>query len=486
MEVAGMALETLLLERNLLQPHEIDAAREHQKVARCSLITSVLALDLLSREELNAVLGEAPPSPETLEETGLDLRFLLGQVLKTMLMEGSETPTEIARTLCLPEQVIDEVLADAKEKRLVEVLGLADTRRSIYRYALTDAGTSWASDSLDQCHYIGPAPVRLDAYRTQASRQTIARDTAGPESMARALSHLVLPQGLVDQLGPATNSGKSVLLYGASGNGKTSIAEALGRAFEQPIYIPHCFEVGGQIVRFFDPAVHEPWEELNLADEPGDGQEFDRRWVKCKRPVIITGGELTIEMLDLNFDPVSKFYEAPAHLKANGGVFIIDDFGRQRVRSTDLLNRWILPLERRVDLLTLHTGKKVEVPFDQLVIFSTNYPPGELLDEAGLRRVPYKFMIDSPNRDEYATILRRVCETHRVPLGEGVLEYLLDVFYPETGLPISGAHPRFVVDHVLERCRFHGAEPRMSPELVREASSHLLIEGSAPPVYYRA
>jgi hypothetical protein len=361
-----VALGPLLIERNLLEPHQLEAALEHQKVARCSLIVSVLALGFLSQEELDAVLGEAPPAPESIAETGLELRFLLALVLKTIYMTGVETSPKLSRLAALPEHLVDEVLADAREKKLLEVLGLADERRSIYRYALTDAGRTRAVDALEQCHYIGPAPVPLGAYRSQAARQTIARDQVGPESMARALSHLVLPSGLVDQLGPAANSGKTVLLYGAPGNGKTSIAEALGRAFEQPIHVPHCLEIGGQIVRLFDPAVHEPWEEAELETTPGAEPDSDRRWVKCRRPVILTGGELTIEMLDLSFDPISKFYEAPAHVKANGGVFVIDDFGRQRVRSTDLLNRWILPLERRSDLLTLHTGKKVEVPFDQL------------------------------------------------------------------------------------------------------------------------
>jgi hypothetical protein len=480
-----VALGPLLIERNLLEPHQLEAALEHQKVARCSLIVSVLALGFLSQEELDAVLGETPPAPESIAETGLELRFLLALVLKTIYMTGVETSPELSRLAALPEHLVDEVLADAREKQLLEVLGLADERRSIYRYALTDAGRTRAVDALEQCHYIGPAPVPLGAYRSQAARQTIARDQVGPESMARALSHLVLPSGLVDQLGPAANSGKTVLLYGAPGNGKTSIAEALGRAFEQPIHVPHCLEIGGQIVRLFDPAVHEPWEEAELETTPGAEPDSDRRWVKCRRPVILTGGELTIEMLDLSFDPISKFYEAPAHVKANGGVFVIDDFGRQRVRSTDLLNRWILPLERRSDLLTLHTGKKVEVPFDQLVVFSTNYPPRELIDDAGLRRIPYKFAIEEPSRDDYAAILQRVCEAHRVPMDDGVVDYLLDRFYPETGLSISGAHPSFLLDHVLERCRFHGIEPRLSTELAREAAAHLLVEGSPPPITVR-
>jgi len=475
-----MALGPFLIERNLLGPEQLEAALEHQKAARCSLIDSVLSLGVVSREELDAVLGEAPAAPETLEELGLELRFVLGLVLKTILVTGAETTSALADQLALPEHLLDEVLMDAKANRLVEVLGLADARRSVYRYALSDDGRARASEALEQCHYIGPAPVPLLAYGEQAARQTIARDTIGLESMARAFQHLVLPYSLVEQLGPAANSGKSILLYGTPGNGKTSIAEALGRSFEGPIYIPHAIDLGGQVVCLFDEAVHERWRDPTPGEGPEEGLEPDRRWVKCRRPVILTGGELTMEMLDLSFDPVSKYYEAPTHLKANGGLFIIDDFGRQRVRSVDLLNRWILPLERRVDFLTLHTGKKLKVPFDQLVIFSTNYSPRELMDAAALRRIPYKFAIYAPTRDEYTEILQRVCEAHRVPLDPEVVFYLMDAFYPQTGLTVSAAHPRFLLDHVLERCRFRGQAPQMTLRLVREAASNLLVEGVPP------
>jgi predicted ATPase with chaperone activity len=215
------------------------------------------------------------------------------------------------------------------------------------------------------------------------------------------------------------------------------------------------------------------------------GRALDPRWLHCHRPVVVTGGELTIEMLDLCFDPISKYYEAPAHMKATGGVFIADDLGRQRVQALDLINRWIMPLERRVDFLTLHTGKKIELPFDQLVVFSTNTPPQGLIDAAGMRRIPYKFHVPVPTAAEYTEILRQESDAQGLTVSDEVVSYLLEQFYPQTGIPISAAHPKFVIDHVIERCRFSSIAPQLTLELVHDAVENLVVDGTPPPVPQR-
>jgi predicted ATPase with chaperone activity len=289
---------------------------------------------------------------------------------------------------------------------------------------------------------------------------------------------MVLPPGTVGRMGPAVNSGRAILFYGAPGNGKSSVAESVGHSFTQSIFIPHAIHVDGQIIKIFDPTVHEPCAAPAGGEAPA--MAADPRWVRCRRPVILTGGELTLEMLDLTFDPVSKYYEAPAHIKAVGGLFILDDFGRQRVRPQDLLNRWILPLERRVDFLTLHTGKKLQMPFDELVVFSTNFPPKELMDEAGLRRIPYKFHMAAPTRDEYETIFLRVCDSRNIEVPPEILPYLFDTFYPATGTPVSCAHPRFLMDHVVARCHFAGETPALTLELLCEALQNLVVDTVVP------
>jgi hypothetical protein len=424
-----------------------------------------------------------PLAPDTVLESGLDPQFLLRFVLKSAYVTNLETGAAIADYVKLPELVVHEVLETAKENRLVEVLGLADARRSVYRYALTGIGRDWAIEALSQCQYVGPAPVPIDAYRAQVLAQTITRDQIKPAAMALALGHLVLPEGTIERLGPAANSGKAILLYGAPGNGKTSIAMAIGAAFDQSIYLPYCIEADGQIIRLFDPSVHAL--DTDEVSTPR-GRALDPRWLHCHRPVVVTGGELTIEMLDLCFDPISKYYEAPAHMKATGGVFIADDLGRQRVQALDLINRWIMPLERRVDFLTLHTGKKIELPFDQLVVFSTNTPPQGLIDAAGMRRIPYKFHVPVPTAAEYTEILRQESDAQGLALSDEVVSYLIDQFYPQTGIPISAAHPKFVIDHVIERCRFSGIAPQLTLELVHDAVENLVVEGEPPPVPRRA
>ena len=274
-----------------------------------------------------------------------------------------------------------------------------------------------------------------------------------------------------------------MLIYGAAGNGKTSIAEALVSAFEQPVYIPYAIEADGQIIKIFDLSTHVPFPSTtNTNGSNGDSHpmflpqlEYDPRWVRCRRPYIITGGELTLEMLDLDFDPHSKYYEAPLQMKAIGGIFVIDDFGRQRVRPHDLLNRWIFPLERKLDYLTLHTGKKFALLFDQLVIFATNFPPEEIMDPAQLRRVHYKLKINLPTAEEYKEIFRRICDSYGLEFSEEIMADLVNNYYIKHKVPFAGFHPKFIAEHVIAACNYLGTPPRITRQLLTDSLENMVI-----------
>jgi predicted ATPase with chaperone activity len=394
---------------------------------------------------------------------------------------------ELSEQLKLTRGVVEEILAFAKKEALVEVRGPSEKNYNVMRYALTGGGRDKAAESLRRCEYIGPIPVTLESYQLQVQKQTITNEVISIEKLNNALSHLVLSDDVVRRLGPASNSGRAVLIYGAAGNGKTSIAEALANAFEQPVYIPYAIAADGQIIKIYDPSVHVPYPYPQAKEPNGESHpmflpqlEHDPRWVRCKRPYIISGGELTLEMLDLDFDPHSKYYEAPLQMKAIGGIFVIDDFGRQRVRPHELLNRWIFPLERKVDYLTLHTGKKFALLFDQLVIFATNFPPEELMDAAQLRRVHYKLKVNPPTAEEYREIFRRICESYGLEFSESIIAYLLNSFYVKHRVPFAGFHPKFIAEHVIATCNYLGTPPRITRQLLADSLENMVILPSAP------
>jgi predicted ATPase with chaperone activity len=461
----------------MARPFElVETTRTHQADALGALEDGRLIPD----EQPHPVI-EAPALPITVEDTGLSTKFLGYLVLKVIHVLSLETSADISAHLKLHQSVIEKLLTGLKQQSLVEILGSVSANVPILRYGLTGAGREAAIVATKQCEYIGPAPVTLASYQSQVDKQSISKERVTSQALAGSLAHLVIPRQLIRRLGPAVNSARSLLLYGPSGNGKTSVSEAIARAFTQSIYIPYCIEVDGQIIKIFDPTVHSPvTESPGLIGADGEAvnlfkRKDDPRWVKCRRPRLAVGGELTLDMLDLDFDPISKYYEAPAQVKATGGVFIIDDFGRQLVQPKDLLNRWIVPLEKRVDYLTVHTGMKFEMPFDQLVIFSTNIPPNELMDAAQLRRVKYKLRIDPPQFSEYAKIFRRVCEEHKLDMPEGILSYLLNDFYPKTGSGCAAFHPIFIVEHAMATCRFEGMRPCLTLDLVKDALANLYI-----------
>lgn len=476
-----MAVGELLMARNLITEDQLKRVLQQQKIAGGRIGDNLIALGYITREKLDAILQEPPRVPKTIEETGLDTNFLLNSLLRIMYVSALQTIPEISDQIKLTRAVVESLLDFAKKEALVEIRGPSEKNQNIMRYALTGGGKERASEALRRCEYIGPAPVPLDTYQIQVQKQTITNEIINMEKLKKALSHLVLSEDVIRQLGPASNSGRAILVYGAAGNGKTSIAEALVSAFEQPVYVPYCIEADGQIIKIFDPSVHVVFPtSSNGANGAGHPMflpqmENDPRWVRCRRPYIISGGELTLEMLDLDFDIHSKYYEAPLQMKAIGGIFVIDDFGRQRVRPHELLNRWIFPLERKVDYLTLHTGKKFALLFDQLVIFATNFPPEELMDPAQLRRVHYKLKINPPTADEYREIFRRICESYGLAFSEDIMAYLLNSFYLKHKVAFAGFHPKFIAEHVIAACNYLSTPPRITRQLLDDSLENMVI-----------
>lgn len=424
---------------------------------------------------VNSGAPTPPAPPNTIEETGLHPDTLMQLLLKT-LVTGESSGTGLADKLRVPYAVLDSLVQHARIEKLVEVRGAAGTGTAGYRYALTDLGRDRAGQFLDMCRYVGPAPVPLAQYNAYVRAAMAARPYLDRTLLSTGFSDLVVSTAMLDQLGPAVNSGKALFLYGAPGNGKTVVAEGLGRSLGGEMHMPFAIDVDGQVITMYDPVSHQKVGQSANATSVVSIAGYDRRWENIRRPVVVVGGELTLEMLDLTFNPISKFYEAPIQLKANGGVFVVDDFGRQRIPPRDLLNRWIVPLESRVDYLTLHTGRKFEVPFNVFIVFATNLKPESLADEAFLRRIPYKILAKNPTLDEYCRIFELNCRKRGLTFDPVMVEYLERKYYAPRGLQMRACHPRDLISHVVDICRYTGREPLISRELLDAACGSYFIE----------
>ena len=474
-----MKIGNILVAKGLATVADINRAAEHQLANGGRLGDSIAALGILTHEQIEKVLNEAPQAPSNAADTGVDPASLLELAMKGMYSENLETASQISESLKLSTNIINQLLIDAKERKLVEAIATSTAGGTMaeQRLVLTRGGRDWAADALKRCQYFGPAPVSLKDYQERIENQRVSNEHVTRQQLDEAFNGLVMTDRFISRLGPAVNSGSAILIYGPAGNGKTTVAEIVGKIFQNTIYVPYCVDIDGEIMKVYDPTVHK-----KVADAPdptaGTGlrrSRVDSRWVACERPMVITGGELTIEMLDLKYNTIANFYEAPLHIKALNGTFLIDDFGRQRAKPEDILNRWIVPLNSKVDYLTLHTGKSVRIPFDEIVIFSTNLHPDDLMDPAFQRRIAYKLETLEPPHELYRKVFDGMARKWGLELSEATFAQVLQAI-KSSNAPLAYFQPKFIVEQVLASCKFEGIKPHFTNDNVADALANLFVK----------
>ncbi|MFC5301300.1 ATP-binding protein [Azospira restricta] len=414
-------------------------------------------------------LPAAPMSPRSLDECGLDLLFLADLAGKIIFQRGKISLTSLTAHICLPAVVVTPVIDFMRGEHLAEIARRGASEGDV-EYQLTEEGKRRAIESLRRCQYAGPAPVTLQAYTETVEVHSVGALEIHADDVHREYSDLVISQRILDSFGAAMNSGRAIFVYGPAGSGKTYMAERLCRLLGGTIAVPHAVVVDGEVIQVFDPLVHKPIPPVERTERLIDRRrQPDARWVICHRPVVMTGGELTLSMLDLHFDQSTRFYQAPPHFKANNGIFIIDDLGRQLVSPRDLMNRWIVPLDRRCDYLALHTGYKFRVPFDVVVVFSTNVKPTDLADEAFLRRLGYKIFIGPVPEHDYREIFERCCTEYGVRFDAAAFDFLVKEMHVRANRPLLACYPRDLVGQIRDFAIYEGSERAMSESTLKRA-----------------
>jgi energy-coupling factor transporter ATP-binding protein EcfA2 len=477
---ARMRLGDLLIQARLVTVEQVTRALELQGRKGGRLGDHLVADGAIARQALDDFLHRMPAEPADMAATGIADVDLMRLLMKLIYTGHLESVRQFADAIKLPFQIVLELVQMAIDRHLLHTLGTRESESLLDMcYTFTEQGKRYTADALEQSRYTGPAPVTIEDFNAQVNLQKVTNEIVTFERIRKAFGNLTFEDRMIEQSGPALNSGRAMLLYGPPGNGKTSVAQCFASVFNDVIYVPYAVMVEGQIIRVHDPSFHNlPESELSVEEEEFSlirREKSDARWVPCKRPFVLTGGELTLEMLDLKYDITAKFYEAPLHMKALGGCFVIDDFGRQLVSPTNLLNRWIVPLESRVDYLKLHTGKSFFIPFEELLIFSTN-----LVDPAFLRRLPYKIEVGAPTLENYRRIFENECRRQGLELPDGIFESIAHKLRVERGVELAGYQPRFIVDQVVATCRFMGEPPHFEPRFIEYAIANLHVRRNSP------
>ncbi|NOK11283.1 ATPase [Corallococcus exercitus] len=417
-----------------------------------------------------------PAQPKTLQEAGLNATFVEELVLKAIFFAGEMRGMDVATRLQLPSALVDEIIEGLRRQKYIDIRGGGGSGvgRSTMIYQLTTFVTDVLRQILDRNRYNGPAPVPFHEWVAAVKQQTVRGNRITRQRMEDKFGDLIIRDYIFDGIGPAMNSGRAIFFYGPPGNGKTAICQGMVNCYDGDIFVPHALLIDDFVVKMFDANIHRAVE-----DEPGM-PSYDRRWVRCRRPLVVVGGELTLEMLDLVYTPEVKYYEAPFQMKASNGMLLIDDFGRQKVSPKDLLNRWIVPLESDVDMLTLHTGKKIQVPFDVFAAFSTNLDPSDLVDDAFLRRVRYKLEVQRPDEEQFHEIFQMMCKKRGVPYDARAVDYLIDEHYRPMHRPFAACQPRDLLDQVIDMANYQGVTPRLDPTLLDAAVRSYFVRFDKP------